>query len=145
MARALESLTGIGQASLIPKADDPLGFFDRWLRSALPRSTVVSSGDTLKLYADNRVWAIFVYEAPDDLTGLSAFKLNRSIDELKSISQSVVPDTTVLVHGKPYVSANVAHTHLLELSGIATFIIIFLGGLIRKWSPSNRFFVTRLI
>ena len=87
----------------------------------------------------------FVYEAPDDLTGLSAFKLNRSIDELKSISQSVVPDTTVLVHGKPYVSANVAHTHLLELSGIATFIIIFLGGLIRKWSPSNRFFVTRLI
>lgn len=85
------------------------------------------------------MWAIFVYEAPDDLTGLSAFKLNRSIDELKRISQSVVPDTTVLVHGKPYVSANVAHTHLLELSGIATFIIIFLGGLIRKWSPSNRF------
>lgn len=139
LARALESLTGIGQASLIPKADDPLGFFDRWAKKRLPRSTVVSSGDTLKLYADNRVWAIFVYEAPDDLSGLSAFKLNLSIDELKSISQSVVPDTTVLVHGKPYVSANVAHTHLLELSGIATFIIIFLGGLIRKWSPSNRF------
>ena len=59
LARALESLTGIGQASLIPKADDPLGFFDRWAKKRLPRSTVVSSGDTLKLYADNRVWAIF--------------------------------------------------------------------------------------
>lgn len=138
-ARALESLTGIGQASLIPKADDPLGFFDRWAKKRLPRSTVVSSGDTLKLYAANRVWAIFVYEAPDDLKDLSAFDLNTCIDDLKQISTTIVPNAEVLIHGKPYVSVKAAHTHLLELSGIFTFIIIFLGGLIRRWSPSNRF------
>ena len=139
LARALESLTGVGQASLIPKADDPLGFFDRWAKKRLPRSTVVSSGDTLKLYAANHVWAIFVYEAPHDLKDLSVFELNHCIEALKQVSASIVPEATVLVHGKPYVSVKAAHTHLLELSGIATFILIFLGGLIRKWSPSNRF------
>lgn len=139
LARALESLTGVGQPSLIPKADDPLGFFDRWAKKRLPKSTVVSSGDTLKLYADNRVWAIFVYEVPEDLKGLSAFELNKCIEDLKQLSQEIAPEAKVLIHGKPYVSVSVAHTHMLELSGIAMFIIIFLGGLIRRWSPSNRF------
>ena len=141
LARALESLTGVGQASLIPKSDDPLGFFDRWAQKRLPRSTVVSSGDTLKLYADNRVWAIFVYEAPDNLEGLSAFELNDSIEQLKQISSSIVPGSVVKVHGKAYIGAAAAQTHFLELSGIATFILIFLGGLIRRWSPSNRFWL----
>ena len=139
LARALESLTGVGQASLIPKADDPLGFFDRWAKKRLPVSTVVSSGDTLKLYAESRVWAIFVYEVPENLEGLSPGALNNSIESLKQISAEIVPNTTVLVHGKPYIGAAAAHTHLLELSGIAMFTIIFLGGLIRRWSPSTRF------
>lgn len=139
LARALESLTGVGQASLIPKADDPLGFFDRWAKKRLPVSTVVSTGDTLKLYAENRVWAIFIYEVPEDLKGLSSLELNSSIDDLKQISEAVAPGSQVLVHGKPYVSSTAAHTHILELSGIAMFIIIFFGGLIRRWSPSTRF------
>lgn len=139
LARALESLTGVGQASLIPKADDPLGFFDRWAKKRLPRSTVTSSGDILKLYAANHVWAIFVYQAPEDLKDLPTFELNGCIEDLKQISATIVPNSHVLVHGKPYISVTAANTHLLELSGIFTFIIIFLGGLIRRWSPSNRF------
>ena len=139
LARSLESLTGIGQANLIPKADDPLGFFDRWAQKRLPRSTVVSSGDTLKLYAQGYVWAIFVFQAPQNLENLSYLELNNAIDDLKEVSASIDPSSMVIVHGKPYVGAAAAQTHMLELSGIATFMIIFLGGLIRKWSPSNRF------
>ena len=139
LARSLESLTGIGQANLIPKADDPLGFFDRWAQKRLPRSTVVSSGDTLKLYAQGYVWAIFVFQAPQNLENLSYLELNNAIDDLKEVSASIDPSSMVIVHGKPYVGAAAAQTHVLELSGIATFMIIFLGGLIRKWSPSNRF------
>lgn len=141
LARALESLTAVGQSTFIAKTDDPLGFFARWAQKRLPQSTLLSSGDTFKIYGDNYVWAIFIYEAAPNLEGLSPSEMLRATDELRKTAQRIHPLARVLVNGRPYLSAVLYRDQLQEIVATALLSLLIMYALLRRWSTSPRLFM----
>ena len=141
LARALESLTAVGQSTFIAKTDDPLGFFARWAQKRLPQSTLLSSGDTFKIYGDNYVWAIFIYEAAPNLEGLSPSEMLRATDELRKTAQRIHPLARVLVDGRPYLSAVLYRDQLQEIVATALLSLLIMYALLRRWSTSPRLFM----
>mgnify|MGYP003375446544 CR=1 FL=1 len=107
-AKAIESLTTVGNNGYIAKIEDPLGFFARWVQKRVPKSTILTTGETLKLYADGYVWAISFYQTTKDLDGLNPIGLTRSVEQLKDVVHEIDPNARVLVRGMPYESAVVA-------------------------------------
>lgn len=141
LARALESLTAVGQSTFIAKADDPLGFFARWAQKRLPKSTLLSTGDTFKIYGDDYVWAIFIYEAAPNLNGLSASAMLRSAQELDQVVRRINPKARVLVDGNPYLSAILYRDQLQEIVAVALLTLFIMYTVLRRWSTSPRLFM----
>ena len=56
LGRAVAALDSVGHLSLIPKSDDPFGFFGDWLTKRLPKNTFLPTGHAPKLFANNKVW-----------------------------------------------------------------------------------------
>ena len=138
LARAVESLTAVGHSTFIAKTDDPLGFFAQWAQKRMPKSTLLQRGDTLKLYAENKVWGIFLYRANDNLDALNPFELNDSIIRLQNLATQLDPNAEILVHGQPYESSVMARIQVSELVAIVCFHILLIGFLLRLWSRSKR-------
>lgn len=138
LARAVESLTAVGHSTFIAKADDPLGFFAQWAQKRMPKSTLLQRGDTLKLYAEHKVWGIFLYRANDHLENLNPFELNESITRLQNLATQLDPNAEILTHGQPYESATMARIQISELVAIVCFHIFLIGFLLRLWSRSKR-------
>lgn len=136
-AKAIESLTTVGNNGYIAKTEDPLGFFARWVQKRVPKSTILTTGETLKLYADGYVWAISFYQAPKLLDGLNPIGLTRSVDRLKEVASEIDPNAKVLVKGLPYESAVVATKNLQDLAAIIGALICFFGFLAYRWTKSN--------
>lgn len=136
-AKAIESLTTVGNNGYIAKTEDPLGFFARWVQKRVPKSTILTTGETLKLYADGYVWAISFYQAPKDLDGLNPIGLTRSVERLKSVVREIDPNARVLVRGLPYESAIVATKNLKDLAAVVGALICFFGFLAYRWTRSN--------
>lgn len=138
LARSVESLTAVGQPTFIAKADDPLGFFARWAQKRMPKSTILPRGDTLKLYAEDMVWGIFIFQAQADRSQLNPYKLTRSIESLREIVRQMDPQAQVLVHGRPFESAVAAQEQISELIAILCFHLLLIGALVWLWSRSSK-------
>ena len=136
-AKAIESLTTVGNNGYIAKIEDPLGFFARWVQKRVPKSTILTTGETLKLYADSYVWAISFYQTTKDLDGLNPIGLTRSVEQLKDVVHEIDPNARVLVRGMPYESAVVATKNLKDLAAIVGALICFFGFLAYRWTRSN--------
>lgn len=137
LAKGVESLTTVGNNGYIAKIDDPLGFFARWVQKRIPKSTILTTGETLKLYADNYVWAMSFYQAPNDLKGINPIAFIRSVDELREIVKEINPDAQVLVRGQPYTSAVIATQNLQDLLAALIILILFFGLLAQRWTKSS--------
>ncbi len=137
LAKGVASLTTIGNNGYIAKVDDPLGFFARWVQKRIPKSTILTTGETLKLYADDYVWAMSFYQAPKDLKSINPLAFIRSVDQLREIVREINPDAQILVRGQPYTSAVTATQNLQDLLAVLIILMIFFGLLAQRWTKSN--------
>lgn len=137
LAKGVASLTTVGNNGYIAKVDDPLGFFARWVQKRIPKSTILTTGETLKLYADNYVWAMSFSQAPNDLKGVNPLAFIRSVEDLREIVQEINPEAQVLVRGQPYTSAVIATQNIHDLLAVLIILLIFFGFLAQRWTKSN--------
>lgn len=127
LGRAVATFDSVGHLSLIPKSEDPFGFFSDWLTKRLPKNTFLPTGHAPKLFANNKVWGVLLYynHNPDNVQ--SARRLLACTEELQSMAKHFDPDAEVLVHGYAYRNALFVESSLREIVAITIFTILGLG------------------
>lgn len=140
LGRAVASFDSVGHLSLIPKSEDPFGFFSDWLAKRLPKNTFLPTGHAPKLFANNKVWGVLLYQNynPDNIE--SARRLLEATQELQSLAKRFDPDAEVLVHGLAYRNALFVESSIREIIAITIFMVLGIGML--AWLMFKRKAVT---
>ena len=127
LGRAVAALDSVGHLSLIPKSDDPFGFFGDWLMKRLPKNTFLPTGHSPKLFANNKVWGVLLYQNHNPNNIQSARRLMDATHELTMLAKRFDPQAEVLVHGYAYRNALFVESSIREIIAITIFTVLAIG------------------
>lgn len=136
LGRAIATLDSVGHTSLISKSEDPFGFFGDWLTKRLPKNTFLPTGHAPKLFANQKVWGVLLYQDHNPSNIESARDLLRGVQHLTELAQSLDPNAEVLVHGVTYRNALFVESSLREFVAIIIFTMLGIG--IIAWPTFRR-------
>ncbi|MBO7172904.1 MAG: hypothetical protein J6V64_01005 [Burkholderiaceae bacterium] len=127
LGRAVATFDSVGHLSLIPKSEDPFGFFSDWLTKRLPKNTFLPTGHSPKLFANNKVWGVLLYQNHNPNNIRSARRLLEATQELQTLVKQFDPNAEVLVHGLAYRNALFVESALREIIAITIFTVLGIG------------------
>lgn len=127
LGRAVATFDSVGHLSLIPKSEDPFGFFSDWLTKRLPKNTFLPTGHAPKLFANNKVWGVLLYQNHNPNNIESARRLLDATQELQSLAKHFDPNAEVLVHGYAYRNALFVKSSIREIVAISIFTVLGIG------------------